>query len=773
MFEKISNIKIQGGYFTESVEMPLFQKAMNVVYGRNGSGKSTISKAISQFANGVEHDENTMFSVSFEQPIDSKQIFVFNEDFIRKSVLVKEEGLDTIVMLGQQVEVDSKIGVEKKKLAELSEKYEIILQNKEKYDNRKNPDSPEYCYKVLHDGLNNWADLDAKIKKPNSKIGTKINKHLVSTLYSDSSKTSESDNVNNLRSLLMKKYELYQKTNDTVKIFWLPSNFVLPLKVQEIQNLLNQHIQNTEISDRDKIIVNIARGKYGKYVNEAVSVFNDINLEVCPLCQRAILDSEKEEILSRIKLYFNKEADDYKMKLQSLLSNLEDKEPILPSFNDGFCADVLGEVLESVSLLNKQLGKLRMAIKTKLANIFSETIIHVASNDIETAVEKYNESMTLLTHEVDEYNKAVDNHDSLKHELLDLNNKIAYVEYKSLFVQYFNADKCQRENDQRQKDIEQEMNLTKKNILELEQQKRQVSIALDFINKALRYIYYDKERFYLQQGEGRYRLVSKGRNVLPQNISVGERNIMGLCYFFASLFEGKNKDEKYKNEMLIVIDDPISSFDFENKVGVISFLRWQFEKVLNGNPNSKLLVMTHDMQFMMDLEKVCKSIKNLKGKSSYWRLENRELTNFPNGQINEYGQMLQEIYDFASVESAHEEGNSIGNIMRKVLEAYFTFNYSCGYADIDKLDELLKELNTKDYFKNSMMRLILNGESHYKERIKILAASSDMFSLAEKKRTAKDVLCLLYCLDSKHLKAMLKNDEVLEVQKWYDNIVFI
>lgn len=170
---------------------------------------------------------------------------------------------------------------------------------------------------------------------------------------------------------------------------------------------------------------------------------------------------------------------------------------------------------------------------------------------------------------------------------------------------------------------------------------------------------------------------------------------------------------------------------------------------------------------------MCKSLKNLKGKSSYWRLENRELTNFPNGQINEYGQMLQEIYDFASVESAHEEGNSIGNIMRKVLEAYFTFNYSCGYADIDKLDELLKELNTKDYFKNSMMRLILNGESHYKERIKILAASSDMFSLAEKKRTAKDVLCLLYCLDSKHLKAMLKNDEVLEVQKWYDNIVFI
>ena len=270
MFEKISNIKIQGGYFTESVEMPLFQKAMNVVYGRNGSGKSTISKAISQFANGVEHDENTMFSVSFEQPIDSKQIFVFNEDFIRKSVLVKEEGLDTIVMLGQQVEVDSKIGVEKKKLAELSEKYEIILQNKEKYDNRKNPDSPEYCYKVLHDSLNNWADLDAKIKKPNSKIGTKINKHLVSTLYSDSSKTSESDNVNNLRSLLMKKYELYQKTNDTVKIFWLPSNFVLPLKVQEIQNLLNQHIQNTEISDRDKIIVNIARGKYGD--DSAVSV---------------------------------------------------------------------------------------------------------------------------------------------------------------------------------------------------------------------------------------------------------------------------------------------------------------------------------------------------------------------------------------------------------------------------------------------------------------------------------------------------------------------
>ena len=90
--------------------------------------------------------------------------------------------------------------------------------------------------------------------------------------------------------------------------------------------------------------------------------------------------------------------------------------------------------------------------------------------------------------------------------------------------------------------------------------------------------------------------MANGKKVKPKKISVGERNVLGLCYFFAMLFSGKKDEDKYASEYLIVIDDPISSFDYGNRLGVMSLLRYQFCNITKGNANSRLLVMSHDLQ---------------------------------------------------------------------------------------------------------------------------------------------------------------------------------
>lgn len=72
-----------------------------------------------------------------------------------------------------------------------------------------------------------------------------------------------------------------------------------------------------------------------------------------------------------------------------------------------------------------------------------------------------------------------------------------------------------------------------------------------------------------------------GKSVKPKKISVGERNVLGLCYFFAKLFGGKTEATKYSSEYLIVIDDPVSSFDYGNRVGVYVFTKipvWKYSK---------------------------------------------------------------------------------------------------------------------------------------------------------------------------------------------------
>jgi len=47
MFEKLKKIKIKSDYFVNETELELYKNnAISVVYGRNGSGKSTIARGI-------------------------------------------------------------------------------------------------------------------------------------------------------------------------------------------------------------------------------------------------------------------------------------------------------------------------------------------------------------------------------------------------------------------------------------------------------------------------------------------------------------------------------------------------------------------------------------------------------------------------------------------------------------------------------------------------------------------------------------------------------
>jgi len=122
---------------------------------------------------------------------------------------------------------------------------------------------------------------------------------------------------------------------------------------------------------------------------------------------------------------------------------------------------------------------------------------------------------------------------------------------------------------------------------------------LNYINEQLQYVFYSDKKAKLVAGDGCYVLKICGRDVPPKKISVGERNVLGLCYFFAKLFSNKKKEDRYKEEVLLIIDDPISSFDYGNRLGVMSLLRYQFNNIKNGNSNSRILVMTHDLRSLV------------------------------------------------------------------------------------------------------------------------------------------------------------------------------
>ena len=86
-----------------------------ILYGRNGSGKSTIARAVKKLvvggyphitqAKAMDKDGNIISLTEDEQ----KRVYVFDEEFVDKNVKLQEAGLDTIVMLGQQADLTDQI----------------------------------------------------------------------------------------------------------------------------------------------------------------------------------------------------------------------------------------------------------------------------------------------------------------------------------------------------------------------------------------------------------------------------------------------------------------------------------------------------------------------------------------------------------------------------------------------------------------------------------------------------------------------------------------
>ena len=121
----------------------------------------------------------------------------------------------------------------------------------------------------------------------------------------------------------------------------------------------------------------------------------------------------------------------------------------------------------------------------------------------------------------------------------------------------------------------------------LRQQKARIGLAVNSINNSLDYVFFARGRLSIELKNEKYYLKSNGKDVKPKDVSLGERNIVALCYFFTEILSNQDVTKLYQDEELVIIDDPVSSFDFENKVGIISFIRYQINRIIKGNAIAK------------------------------------------------------------------------------------------------------------------------------------------------------------------------------------------
>lgn len=782
---RMTGVNISSDYFTDTACLEFFpkdkknQNRVALVYGRNGSGKSTIAQGFRDYGNQVASQNVTMELIDGGSPLmfspEEKpcKIFVYDEEYISTRVKIKDDGLDAIVLFGDQIALDEQIEMVQKQIDQ--KQFELTTQRTEceKFTNKDDVNSPDYWINKIKRKLhepNGWAEIGSKIKqyKHNLKVTNieidKIGKlapkkplrdllgrrEILLTQYSAAAADASSGPIN----------ETVPKINITEDI------------VEKTATLLKKTVNKPQLTSRETRLLQL----FGiKGAANARSFISNKENTICGQCFQPISNSYRDKVLNEIKNILNQDVESFKSELEKLLID-EISVEIYDVYRDLTSFDIVRNSLDD---LNKAFKLHNSAIQAKIDNPFDP--MEYEFFDLLPVCVAAKQALERLEEDRINYNRIINEKSTVQKELLEIHDAIAHYDIKVMYTSLQAQRKAKQEADNLLSHIEKELQELNDKKIELDSKRKSIKIAADEINRGLQYIFFSKSRLSLELVSDQvYHLKVNGKHVPPNKVSCGERNALALCYFFTEIARDMDAKAKYSEESLLVIDDPVSSFDVENRVGIMSFLRWKLEQVLSSCATTKVLVMTHDISVLFDLEKALQEIsdycKSVSVSADYrlFHLDEKRLCNFSYTKYNEYTQLLKKIYLYAT--SSAEDGDLdlvIGNMMRRVLEAFATFSFKLGIDKVSLDKRVLELLPDKEsmYYRNLMYRLVLHNESHFEMNIQGAPEISFFTFLSpnEKKRTAKDILCFMYRLNKAHILSHLPDAEP-NLKTWCTNI---
>lgn len=259
-----------------------------------------------------------------------------------------------------------------------------------------------------------------------------------------------------------------------------------------------------------------------------------------------------------------------------------------------------------------------------------------------------------------------------------------------------------------------------------------------------------------RQNEGGYFIKrNNSEEVKNKSLSEGEKTAIALVYFITKLKENGNKIE----DTIVVIDDPISSFDSNHLFHANFFIKNECKNVL------QLFVLTHNFQFFT-LEK--EWMKNEKTKDAnnktidlhcLYLIKPTINNGTRSGNIENADKILSDFDSeyhllFSSVKQFCDNPkrdyitiHTIANICRQLLESFLTFKYGR-----KKLEKCFDDIN--DFPNLSKVRKFVNHFSHKIDNGASMTGFNDNV-FAEADKIVPDVLKLIEHIDKVHYDSMI------------------
>lgn len=773
----MTGVTISSAYFSSTTSLELFPehlklhkcKRVALVYGKNGSGKSTIAQGFREYRDAANPRTVTLepmkgtLRLGAASTATPEKILVFDEEYVSSRVKVKGSGLDAIVLFGEQVAIEDQIAEAEKLIeamvAEVSNQETACV----RFTNKSDVNSPDYWLAQIHSRLreaNGWADVGSTIK------GQRQNLSVTDAEIERIGKMPSTRSPADLHGELSRRLPQYlavsaASTPIATGVALVPA---VNDAIERARLLLDKVVERPQLTDREQSLLDL----FGvTVITSARALLSDPKHTVCDKCLQPIRDEYRVEALGRIERVLNRDVDEFTGELERLLI----PEAVTGTYQVYRDLQSCGCVLERLSDYNTAVAAHNDAVTAKINSPFGK-MVYDDSIGVAAAHDALNRALDSLEADRVSFNRTLSERAAVKNELLVLNDEIAHWTIESMYASLQKQRSAKQIADDQLRQMRASLAELERKRTFLDSQRRNLHIAAEEINRSLDYVFFCRGRLSLELGsDGVYHLRANGQPISPNKVSCGERNVIALCYFFAEAAKDMDVKAAYSDEMLLVIDDPVSSFDLENRIGILSFLRWKLEQVLVGCPTSKVLIMTHDLSVMFDMAKMLGEVKKRCEQTAVnmeyclFQLDGRSLSGFQHEKHNEYTQLLHRVYQYAAGTAADPDSDLvIGNMMRRVLEAFASFSFKKGVVAVS-LDErvlaLLPDDESRMYYRNLMYRFVLNGESHFMESIQGAPEMSFFGHLSsdEKKRTAKDILCFMYRLNKAHVLSHLPDAE--------------
>ncbi|WP_303980499.1 AAA family ATPase [Rothia mucilaginosa] len=545
------------------------------------------------------------------------------------------------------------------------------------------------------------------------------------------------------------------------------------------------------------------------YINELKNSISLINAKIESLKNQYLSDVISDELANVDIPHLDFTLKDY---VKALLENEFLIEEELLFYNDesgGGSRIYLYDFIDDNMLDGKSISKEEYA--RCIASGFQRRFIDICKEIDQNASNGY--SVTFIKNKIYKANKSLrENRDSIgrgvdgdaiieAYEGVEDNWRklsywvmfLVYKEYNSVFQKIssriMSSEDRELFKEYKRKIVGLEGNLlAQERKLEEINRKNSTGPVIDYINRLLG-IVLGKEAMQVKPAKNHGYYVKNGQELVkPSRLSVGEQNILSLCYFFATLAQGKNFTAHIQRNLefslmenqIVVLDDPVSSFDDSNKYGVTSLLGYLCQSVLSKASRTKLIIMTHDLSFAANMEKMIKAIDDSKLSCLELQKDSSDvLIKSKFKDIDRYADMLGIMYDFA-VSSQKSAVVPAPNDVRRVWEAFLMFELGeTSIANMDSLKKMSgcfsKNQKIERFMRVFIPQLFINNDSHAKSQV--MNGNLYLTPTLEGKPYedfVKNIVCFMHLVSPRHIAWRMKKtqeENVHESVAKLDNLV--